>query len=125
MNIVLLLHSLVRFALLLVMILGLVRAIFSLAKRAEPLPLDQTLAAVFLGLFDLQALVGLLIIFLGGLLGPLHPLLMFIALVIAHWIQSIMRQAQASTASQLRLALYIVPLAIVLFSMALIGHLPL
>lgn len=124
MNIVLLVHSIVRFALLLVMLLGLVRAIVSIAKHAEAKQLDQTLAAVFVGLFDLQALLGLLIIFLGGLLGPLHPLLMFIALVIAHWIQSIMRQAQAASVRQLRVALYTVPLAIVLFSLALIGRLP-
>lgn len=125
MNIVFLLHSLVRFALLLVVLLGLIRAIIALAKRAAPAQVDQTLATVFVGLFDLQALLGLLIILLGGLLGPLHPLLMFIALVFAHWMQSIAKQSQGVTVSQVRIAMYAVPLAIILFSLALIGHLPL
>ncbi len=123
MNIVLLLHSIVRFALLIVMIVGLARAIITLGRQAASAQLDQTLAALFVRLFDFQALLGLLIIFLGGLGGPLHPLLMFIALVFAHWTQSIINQAQDETARQLRIALYVVPLTIILFSMALIGHL--
>lgn len=123
MNIVLLLHSLVRYALLLVMIVGLLRTIISWARRSPPAQLDQTLAAVFVGLFDLQALLGLLIIFLGGLVGPLHPLLMFIALVFAHWMQSIAKQSTGATVSQVRMAMYVVPLTIILFSLALIGHL--
>ena len=80
--------------------------------------------ALYIGLFDLQALLGLLVILLGGFGGPLHPLVMFIALVIAHWIQSILRNASPTSANQLRLALYGVPLGIVAFGLAIIGQIP-
>ncbi len=121
---VLAIHSVIRFAILAVATAGLAKTIISLASRTAPARLDQTLATIFVGLFDLQALIGLLIILLGGLVGPLHPLLMFIALVIAHWVQSVLRQAQGASANQIRLVLYAAPLSIVLFSLALIGHLP-
>jgi hypothetical protein len=124
MTIVLLIHSVVRFVLLIVMVVGLARATIILVGEVASAKLDQTMATVFVRLFDLQALLGLLIIFLGGFGKPLHTLLMFIALVFAHWMQSIINQAQGEPARLLRIALYVVPLSIVLFSLALIGHLP-
>lgn len=124
MNTILLLHSILRFALLLVMIVGILRTIVLLATRATAEKLDNRLASTFVVMFDLQALLGVLVILLGGLVGPLHPLLMFIALVIAHGIESIVKQSGGSTAILLRLMLYVAPLSIVLFSLALIDHLP-
>jgi hypothetical protein len=124
MEFVLSLHSLVRFALLLAAIVGLVKALVSIAQKSAMAKIDQTLSAIFVGLFDLQALLGLLVILLGGLKGPLHPILMFVALVIAHWIKMIIQRAEGANVSQLRLALYALPLAIILLGLALIGRLP-
>jgi Na+/H+ antiporter NhaD/arsenite permease-like protein len=122
-DIVLFLHSLVRYVLLLVMTAGLIRAVVALAKQAEPAQIDQTLENVFIWSFYSQALLGLLIIFLGGLSRPLHTLLMLIALVFALWMRSIAKQSQGAMAQQARIALYAVPLATVMFSLALIGQL--
>ncbi len=124
MDIVLLLHSLVRFLLLVVALVGIIFTLVALFQRRAPIKTDQTLGAVFVGVYDLQMLLGLLIILLGGLTQAIHPVVMFIGLVVAHGLQAMTRRADGSQALPMRLALYIVPLVVILIGLASIGRLP-
>ncbi|MGE5262209.1 MAG: hypothetical protein ACM3S0_02410 [Acidobacteriota bacterium] len=124
MNIVLELHSIVRFLVLLLAIVGIVFAIVGLAQKKTPARLDQTAGSIFLGLYDLQMLLGILVILLGGLTNALHPIVMFIGLVIAHGLQRMTQRAEGTNLHMMRLGLYIVPLAIILLGLAVINRLP-
>ena len=123
MDIVLLLHSLVRYLVLLSAITGLIKALSASLTQSPPDSIDRILTIVFLGLLDLQTLLGILVILLGGLSGPLHPLLMLIALALAHWLGTLVRRAPETTQRSLRLALYGAPLAIILLALAILGQL--
>lgn len=124
-TIVLSIHSIVRFVLLLVALVGLIKAIIGLAQKGKADKADQMLASAFVGLYDLQALLGILIIFLGSLTQAIHPLVMIVGIIAAHVLQSMGKRAEGQQAGLYRLALYIVPLAIILFGLATIGRLPL
>ncbi len=124
MDIVLLIHSLVRFALLVGAIVGIIKTAVNLAQKSEPAPLDRAISSAFVGVYDLQVLLGILIVFLGGLTNALHPIVMFVGVVIAHVLQSMSRRAQGANAHQIRLAFYIFPLVTILLGLAIIGHLP-
>jgi hypothetical protein len=123
MDLVLLLHSIVRYLVLIAAVLGLIKAVVSAAQKSAGGKADGILSAAFLGLLDLQALLGLLIILLGGLLGPLHPLVMFIALVLAHWLSITIKKAQGPRTAWMRIALFVVPLPLILFGLLIIGQL--
>lgn len=124
MNIVLELHSIVRFLVLLLAIIGILLALVGLAQKKTPAKMDQTAGSIFLGLYDLQMLLGILIILLGGLKDALHPVVMFIGLVVAHGLQRMTRRAEGTNIHVMRLGLYVVPLAIILLGLAVINHLP-
>ena len=124
MDIVLLIHSLVRFLILLAALVGIIKALFSLVQKSKSDHLDQTVASAFLGLYDLQALLGVLIILLGGLSQAIHPIVMVVGLLLAHGLQSMVKRADGSAAPLYRLALYIVPLLVILVGLSTIGHLP-
>ncbi|MBI5035116.1 MAG: hypothetical protein HZB51_31715 [Chloroflexi bacterium] len=124
MGIVLMLHSLLRFVILVVAIVGLLKALVGLARGSAADKFDQMLAAAFVGSYDLQALLGMLVIFLGGLTEPIHPVVMFVGIVAAHGLQMMTKRAEGQQAKIYRLLLFIVPLAIILFGLAVIGKLP-
>lgn len=124
MDIVLAIHSVVRFLILLAAVVGILKVLVSLVQRAEADRFDQTIASAFLGLYDLQALLGILIILLGGLSQAIHPIVMIAGLILAHGLQSMVKRAAGSTAAVYRLALYVVPLLIILVGLSIIGHLP-
>ncbi len=124
MDIVLLLHSFVRFLLLLTAVAGIVTTVILLVRKSEPASSDRMLASAFRGLYDLQVLLGLLIIFLGGLVNALHPVIMFVGVLTAHVLQAMSRRARGANANLLRLAFYVIPLAIILVGLAVINHLP-
>lgn len=124
MNIVLEIHSIIRFLVLLLAIVGIVLGLIGLAQKKAPAKTDLTVGSIFLGLYDLQMLLGLLVILLGGLTNALHPVVMFVGLVVAHVLQSMARRAEGANVHMMRLALYIVPLAIILVGLATIDHLP-
>ncbi len=121
MDIALLLHSFVRFVILLIAVIGIIKTLVALLQKSAAAKLDQTLASVFVGLYDLQALLGILIVFLGGLTQAVHPIVMLIGLVVAHGLQTLTKRAGGQQAHLNRLALYVVPLAIILFGLASIG----
>jgi len=123
MDIVLLLHSFVRYIVLLAAGVGLIKTIYNLAMKNASERADSILASIFLGSFDLQTLLGVLIILLGGLRGPLHPLLMFVALVIAHGIGTAVKRGAGVNVNLMRFAFYLVPLAIILFGLLILGQL--
>ncbi len=124
MDIVLLLHSLVRFLILIAAIVGIVKALISLAQKSASDSLDQTVASVFLGLYDLQVLIGILIVLLGGLTQAIHPIVMLVGVLIAHGLQSMTKRAKGSNVPIYRLGFYILPLLVILIGLASIGHLP-
>ena len=124
MDIVLLLHSLVRFLILIAAVVGIVKALISLAQKRAADSLDQTAASAFLGLYDLQVLLGILIILLGGLTQAIHPIVMFIGVLLAHGLQSMTKRAEGPTMPVYRLGFYILPLLVILVGLASIGHLP-
>lgn len=124
MDIVSLVHSLVRFVILVLALVGIVKALLSLAQKSAPAQLDQTLAAAFLGLYDLQVLIGLLIILLGGLTNVIHPIVMFVGVALAHGLQAMTKRAEGANAPLYRLAFYIAPLLVILVGLSAISHLP-
>jgi hypothetical protein len=124
MDVILEIHSLVRFLILLAAAVGIVKALVSLAQKTKSDNIDMTVASAFLGLYDLQVLLGILIILLGGLENAIHPIVMIVGLGLAHGLQSMVKRADGSTAAVYRLALYFVPLLIVLVGLSAIGHLP-
>ena len=124
MDIVLLLHSLVRFLILIAAVVGIVKALISFAQKRAADTLDQTMASAFLGLYDLQVLLGILIILLGGLTQAIHPIVMFIGVLLAHGLQSMTKRAEGPTMPVYRLGFYILPLLVILVGLASIGHLP-
>lgn len=124
MDVVLLLHSLVRFVVLLIAIVGIIKVLLNLVQKSEPAPADRAIGSAFLGAYDLQVLLGLLIIFLGGLTNALHPIVMFIGVLSAHGLQAMSRRAEGANVHFIRLAFYVVPLLIILAGLAIIGHLP-
>lgn len=124
MDIVLLLHSLVRFLILIAAAVGIVKALISLAQKNVSDSLDQTVASVFLGLYDLQVLLGILIILLGGLTQAIHPIVMFVGVLIAHGLQNMTKRVKGSNVSIYRLGFYVLPLLVILAGLASIGHLP-
>ena len=121
-SIVLGIHSLVRFVILIIAVVGVVVSLASMGNRKQG-SLDKTLASAFVGLYDLQALLGILIILVGQLTQAIHPIVMFIGLVAAHGLQSMTRR-EGSNAAILRVALFVVPLLIILVGLYAIGHLP-
>ena len=124
MDIVLLLHSLVRFVILLVAVVGVIKVLIALVQKTKPDQIDQMLASAFTGLYDLEVLLGLLLILLGGLTQAIHPIVMFIGVLLAHGLQVMTKRAEGTRATMYRLALFIVPLVVILVGLATIGHLP-
>jgi len=124
MDIVLVLHSLVRFVILLVAVVGIIKVLMALVQKTKPDQIDRTLASAFTGLYDLQVLTGLLLILLGGLSQAIHPIVMFVGVLAAHGLQAMSKRAEGTRATMYRLALFIVPLVVILVGLATIGHLP-
>ena len=124
MGVVLMIHSLVRYAILVLAIAGVVLTLVKLVQRRAPAQADMIVASTFLGFCDLQMLLGLLVILLGGLVNAIHPVVMFIAIISAHALQTVNRRASDNKIYWPRLAFYVVPLAIILVGLAAIRHLP-
>lgn len=124
MEIVLAIHSIVRFFILLAAVVGILKVLVSLVQKTQADRIDQTVASTFLGLYDLQALLGVLIILLGGLSQAVHPIVMIAGLILAHGLQSMGKRADGAVAAVYRVALYVVPLLIILVGLSAIGHLP-
>lgn len=120
MDVVLAIHSLMRFIVLLVAVVGIVKALVSLVQKSASDKMDQTLASVFVGLYDLQMLLGILVILLGGLKSAAHPVVMFIGILVAHGLQRMIRRAQGANARLYRLGLFVISLVIILIGISVL-----
>lgn len=123
MDTVLLLHSLVRFVLLAIALAGILTTLAPLSQDKTD-RLGRILSASFVGIYDIQVLLGLLIIVLGGLSQVIHPFLMFIGVVIAHGLQRIAKRSPPQRTRLVLFLLYLIPLVFILLGLASIGRLP-
>ncbi|MER3457965.1 MAG: hypothetical protein C4309_04395 [Chloroflexota bacterium] len=91
MGFVLMLHSLVRWVIVIVAVIALVRLALGWVRGNAFGRLDRGLVSGFAGLMDLQALLGLIYLFWSGLSGDgfpayriLHAFIMIAAVAVAH-----------------------------------------
>lgn len=91
MGFVLMLHSLLRWAIVLVAVIAVLRFAASWLRGGAFGRLDRGLMTGFSGLMDLQALLGLIYLFWSGLSGDgfpayriLHAFIMIVAVAVAH-----------------------------------------
>jgi hypothetical protein len=92
MNIVLILHSLVRWILVLVSLIAMVKFALGWLRRSRVESSDRVLMSVFGGLIDLQALLGIIFLLWQGFGTPIgfplfrieHAVTMIVAVLVAH-----------------------------------------
>jgi hypothetical protein len=121
---VLLAHSFLRFGVLAAVLAGLsVTAVACLQKRAAS-RMDGFLATLFLGLYDIQALLGLVLLASGRLRSHLHATVMLLGVVFAHILFRSVRSAPPEGSWSKRLLFYLLPFLCILVGLAVIGHLP-
>ena len=91
MNILLMIHSILRWVILLVAVIAIVVFLVSWLRRSQLGGMDRGLMSGFSGLMDLQATLGIVLLIWGGLGGigfPTyrieHGLIMILAAVVAH-----------------------------------------
>jgi hypothetical protein len=91
MNILLMIHSILRWVILLVAVIAIVVFLVSWLRRSQLQGVDRGLMSGFSGLMDLQASIGIVLLIWGGLTGlgfPAyrieHGLIMVLAAVVAH-----------------------------------------
>lgn len=118
------LHEFVRWLVLIAGLIGLVDGFLALFRGAMgDGPLARTLPAAFLGLLDLQLLIGALLLFLVPGAWPRflpHAVVMVIAIASAHVLRVRTRKAPPEAAPRAVFLLYLVPLILVLVGMALV-----
>ena len=91
MNILLMIHSILRWVILLVAVIAIAVFLVSWLRRSQLNGVDRGLMSGFSGLMDLQATIGIVLLIWGGLAGigfPTyrieHGLIMILAAVVAH-----------------------------------------
>ncbi|MBK8431599.1 MAG: hypothetical protein IPL28_10060 [Chloroflexi bacterium] len=92
MSTVLEIHSIIRWVIVIVGVLAIIKFAIGWAQKSKFTGADRGLSSAFTGLMDLQLLLGLIIIFWGGLVDGLgfprvrleHGFAMIIAVVVAH-----------------------------------------
>ncbi len=91
MNILLMIHSILRWVILLVAVIAIVVFLVSWLRRSQLQGVDRGLMSGFSGLMDLQATLGIVLLIWSGLAGVgfpryrlEHGLIMVLAAVVAH-----------------------------------------
>jgi hypothetical protein len=86
MDMLLWLHSYVRWLVVLVAIIAAVKFAVGWAQKTKPTAMDRGLMSAFSGLIDLQVLLGLVLLVLMGISMPRleHAFAMIVAVVVAH-----------------------------------------
>ncbi|MBI5653049.1 MAG: hypothetical protein HZC40_21765 [Chloroflexi bacterium] len=127
MGIVFMIHSLVRWVILLVAVIAAIKFAIGWLQKQKPAAMDRGLMSGFSGLMDLQALLGivfLLVTGFGGIGFPMerieHAFAMLVATVVAHLP---MRWRNADSTNVLRNNLFVV-IAVVAIVMVGIASLP-
>lgn len=100
MGFVLMLHSILRWGIVLVGLLALVKFLVGWVRRSEFTKMDRGLSAGFSGLMDLQATLGFILFFWSGLTGggfPMfrieHMTIMLVAAILGH-LPAFMKKSQ-------------------------------
>ena len=91
MNILLMVHSILRWVILLVAVIAIAVFLVSWLRRSQLQGVDRGLMSGFSGLMDLQAMLGIILLVWSGLAGAgfpryrlEHALIMVLAAVVAH-----------------------------------------
>jgi hypothetical protein len=130
MDIVLGIHSLVRWLILVVAVVAIVKFALGWLRRAEGDKMDRGLMSGFSGLMDLQALLGIVALVGGGLTGagfPFyrieHAVTMLIAVVVAH-LPMRWRNAAGPIRSRNNLLAVLVSLILIFVGIAILSQRP-
>ncbi len=128
MAILLTIHSAIRWAILVVAVLVIVKYSIALAANGAFQGMDRGLAAGFSGLMDLQALAGLAYLIWNGTSGAgfpfyriLHGLIMLVALVAAH-LPARLKTLPDKLRFQYSLLAIVVSLVLLLIGISLLPH---
>jgi hypothetical protein len=122
-SILLVAHSLLRWVILLVALVGLVRYSLVWQGRMAGGGMDRGLMAAFTGLLDLQALMGLILILLLGLEMPRieHAATMIVAVIAAHLGSVRWRNAQEVFRARGYLFVILITLALIVAGVLSLG----
>ena len=124
MNLVLDIHGLIRWAVLAVALGGLLHLVFAASRFAQGAPrLHRILSGVFMGLMDLQLLLGAAILIgMPANRGPglPHALVMLAAVVLGHVLRVRSRQAAPAVQFRMGVLFFVGPLALILAGVALL-----
>ncbi len=127
MEFLLIVHRYLRFVILALGILGVLRALVSLGTRqARFMRVDEALSRSYSGALDLQTLVGMILVLL--LIGQpadvswIHPIIMFPAVVISHFSRRF-RSRPDRARHKAQLSIYVVSLILIAAGLAVIGQL--
>jgi hypothetical protein len=116
------LHGFIRWLILLAAFIGLGDAFYALyGGKAQGGTLGRTLPPIYLGLLDLQLLLGLVLLFavpeaLGRYL--VHGIIMVVAVALAHVFRVRLKKAPEGGTARAMVLLYLVPLIVILVGLA-------
>lgn len=113
-------HSINRWLVIAVAVVGIVQAVIHLRGDGATRGLGKILATVFLALLDLQLLMGVgLFALKPGVhrVAGAHALLMLVAIIAAHLFKISTKKAEPHRAGRLALSVYVVPLALILLGL--------
>lgn len=117
-------HSINRWLVIAVAVVGIVQAAIHLRGDGATKGFGKIWASVFLGLLDLQLLLGLaLFAFKPGVhrVAGAHALLMLVAIVAAHLFRISAKKAEPARAGRFALSVYVVPLALILLGLTAVS----
>jgi hypothetical protein len=124
MEFVLTLHSIVRWLVVLVAVIAVVRYALVMAGKAQSSGMDRGLMAGYTGLLDLNVLLGLILIIGLGFTPPriAHAVTNIIAVVAAHFLaQRAKKVEDAKLKARMNLLGVVISLVIIVVGVALIG----
>jgi hypothetical protein len=130
MELVLMLHSIVRWLIVLAGVIGLGRYAWVLTGRAAGGKMDRGLMAAYTGLLDLNVLLGLIYLLWSGLATPIgfpfprieHAVTNVVAVVVAHLFAARARKAaDARAMARTNLLGIVISLGLVVVAVAVIG----
>ncbi len=120
----LLAHSYLRFGVLAAVLAGLCATLLGWWSQRSPAQWDRILAIVFLGLYDLQALIGVILLAQGAVKSHLHATVMLLGVILAHILFRSVRSAPVEKSWLPRFLFYALPLACIIAGLVAIGHFP-
>lgn len=130
MDFILTTHNYLRFVILALGILGVLRALVSLGTReARFMRVDEMMVRAFSGALDLQVLVGVVLVMLllgqsGASVPWIHPIVMIPAVVVSH-LSRRFRERSDRERHKVQFGLYLGSLVLIGIGLAVIGQLKL